>query len=44
MDKGMTKWRKEGILANLYLMKIHFLIIKQFISKEISSWVMKIFH
>ncbi len=40
----MPKWGKEGILAKLYLMKIYFLIIKLFISKEISSWVMKIFH
>jgi len=43
-DESMTKWRKEEILANLYLMKINFLIIKVFVFKEISSWVMKIFH
>lgn len=37
------KWTKEEVLANLYLMKIHFLILKLFIIKELSSLLMKIF-
>ena len=40
----MMQWKKEGVLANLYLMKIRFLIIKQLIIKEISSCLMKILH
>jgi len=40
---NMMQWKKEGVLANLYLMKIHFLIIRLFIAKGISSWIMKIF-
>jgi hypothetical protein len=44
MDNNMMKWKKEGVLANLYLMKIHLLIIKRFIAKGISSWIMKFFH
>ena len=40
----MMKVTKETVLANLYLMKIRFLIFKLFIVKEISSWKMKILH
>jgi len=32
---------KEETLANLYLLKIHLLIIKLFIAKIISVWLMK---
>jgi hypothetical protein len=42
--KNVIKLTKEAALANLYLMKIHLLIIKLFIIKEISSWMMKILH
>jgi hypothetical protein len=42
--KNLIKLTKEAALANLYLMKIHLLIIKLFIIKEISSWMMKILH
>jgi len=45
------KWRtnkmgmkKEGVLANLYLMKIYFLIIKRFTIKKLFSRMIKIFH
>ncbi len=44
MNKSMMHWKKEGVLANLYLMKIHFLIIKLLIIKEISSCLMRILH
>jgi hypothetical protein len=37
------RWKKESIRASLYLMKIHFLIIKLIIVKEFCSWLMKIF-
>jgi len=40
----MMKLTKETLLANLYLMKIHLLILKLFIVKEFSSWMMKILH
>jgi len=40
----MMKVTKETVLANLYLIKIHLLIFKLFIVKEISSWMMKILH
>jgi hypothetical protein len=40
----MIKWTIETALANLYLIKIHLLILKLFVIKEISSWVMKILH
>lgn len=36
--------KKEGVLANLYLMKIYFLIIKRFMIKRLFSWMIKIFH
>jgi len=35
---------KEATLAKLYVMRIHLLIIKLFIIKEISSWMMKVLH
>jgi len=38
------KWTKAEMLANLHLIKIHFLIIKIIIVKGISSWLWKIFH
>jgi hypothetical protein len=40
----MMKLTKETVLSNLYLMKIHLLILKLFIVKEFSSWMMKILH
>jgi hypothetical protein len=40
--ENVIKLTKEAALANLYLMKIHLLIIKLFIIKEISSWMVKI--
>jgi hypothetical protein len=40
----MMKLTKETVLANLYLMKIHLLILKLFFVKEFSSWMMKILH
>jgi hypothetical protein len=40
----MLKWTKKEVLANLYLMKIHILIFKLFIIRELSSWRIKIFH
>jgi len=43
-SKDILKWGKEGLLANLYLMKIHFLILKLFLIKEFSFWMMKVFH
>ena len=39
----MPKLTKEGLVVNLYLMKIHFLMLKLFILKEFSSWMMKVF-
>ena len=36
--------KKEGVLANLYLMKIYFLIIKRFMIKKLFSRMIKIFH
>jgi hypothetical protein len=44
MNKGVPKLTREGLIINLYLMKIHFLILKLFIIKEFSSWMMKVFH
>jgi len=44
MDELMMKLRKETVLANLYLLKIHLVIFKLFIVKGFSSWVMKILH
>ena len=35
-SKDILKCGKEVLLANLYLMKIHFLILKLFIIKEFS--------
>lgn len=40
----MMKLRSEGVLANLYFMKIHLLILKLFIVKRIPSLVMRILH
>ena len=42
--RNMIKWSKKVVLANLYLIKIHLLILKLFVGKEISSWVMKLLH
>jgi hypothetical protein len=42
--KNLIKLTKETALANLYLMKIHLLILELFIVNEISSWMMKILH
>jgi hypothetical protein len=44
MGKMSKIFTKEMVLANLYLMKIHFLIFKLFIVKEFSSLMVKIFH
>ena len=44
MNKSTIDRKKEGVLANLYLMKIHFLIMKLLIIKGISSYLMKILH
>ncbi len=38
------KLRREGLLANLYFMKIHHLILKLFTVKETSSLVWRILH
>lgn len=38
------KLKREGVLANLYFLKIHLLILKLFIAKEISGLVLRIFH
>lgn len=40
----MTGWTIKTALANLYLIKIHLLILKLFVIKEISPWVMRILH
>jgi len=40
----MMMLTKETLVANLYLMKIHFLFIKLLIIKEFSSLMVKIFH
>jgi len=40
----MTKLIKEMVVANLYLMRIHLLIIKLLIIKEFSFLMVKIFH
>lgn len=37
-------WIKKDAIANLYLLKIHFLLLKLFIIKQFSSLMMKIFH
>jgi hypothetical protein len=42
--KNMIKRSKKVVLADLYLIKIHLLILKLFVGKEISSWVMKLLH
>jgi len=40
----MVKVTKETVVANLYLMKIHLLILKLFVVKEFSSLMMKKLH
>ena len=40
----MMKVTKETVVANLYLIKIHLLILKLFITKEFSSLMIKILH
>jgi hypothetical protein len=40
----MIGLKKEGVLANLYLMKIYFFIVRRFIIKKFLSWVTKILH
>lgn len=37
-------WRKEEALANLYVVKIHLLILRLFIVKGFSTWKMKLLH
>jgi len=37
----MKTLKKEVLIANLYLIKIHWLIIKLFVVKEFSSLMMK---
>jgi hypothetical protein len=37
-------WTKERVVARLYLMKIHFLIIKLLIVKGFTYAIMKILH
>jgi hypothetical protein len=44
MNHGILVRKKEKALANLHLMKIHFLIIKQLIAKEISFCLMRLIH
>ena len=44
MNQAIIDRKKEKALANLHLMKIHFLIIKQLIAKEISFCLMKLIH
>jgi hypothetical protein len=36
--------KKEGVMANLYLMRIYLLIIKRFTIKKLFSRMIKIFH
>jgi len=40
----MVKLTKETVVANMYLMKIHLLIVKLLIIKEIFSLMVKLFH
>jgi hypothetical protein len=44
INHTMVRWRKEKVLVNLWLIRIHFLIIKRVIAKGVSSWIMKFFH
>jgi hypothetical protein len=44
VNQGIIDRKKENVLANLHLMKIHFLIIKQQIAKGISFYLMKLIH
>ena len=43
MVDDTMKWTKEGALTNLYLVKVHFLLLKLVVIKEFSSLIMKIF-
>jgi hypothetical protein len=42
--ESMLKWNKAGMAFNLHLMKIHFLFLKLFIIKEVSSLRMRLLH
>ena len=44
MDDATMRLTKETVVANLCLIKIHWLIIKLFIVKEFSSLMMKMHH
>ena len=39
----MPKWNRTEMAFNLHLMKIHFLFLKLFIIKELSSFRMRFF-
>ncbi len=40
----MVKWSKEEAVANFYLLKIHLLFLKLLFIKELTFWIMKVFH
>jgi hypothetical protein len=40
----MKFWNRDGVLANMHLMKIHFLFFKLLIMKEFSFLRMRILH
>ena len=40
----MVKWNKSEMQFNLHLMKIHFLFLKLFIIKEVSSFRVRFLH
>jgi hypothetical protein len=43
MVDDTMRWIKKEALANLHLLKIHFLLLKLVVIKEFSSLMMKIF-
>jgi hypothetical protein len=42
--EGMLRWNRAGMIFNFHLLKIHFLLLKLFIIKEISSLWMRLLH
>ena len=43
-EKNPMKWTKERFVANLHLLRIHLLIFKLFVIKQLSCRMMKVFH
>jgi len=40
----MLKWNRTGMTFGLHLVKIHFLFLKLFLIKEVSSFRLKLHH